>query len=1080
MITRALLWDSLREIRRYPARFFSILAIVAIGAGMFAGMKAVAPAMKHTADQYYDRQHMMDIRALSTLGLVEEDIEALEATEGVESVQPAYFVDVTATADATEYVFRVHSLPGVSEREKGYLNMPKVVEGRLPSGPGEALIEVNRNVDFPLGVGDTLTVSSGKAEDLSGTLAHTEYRIVGTAVSPYYLTFQRDSSDIGSGRVDLFMMVDEDEFLYPVYTEALVTVEGARALDSYSPEYQEAVDRVLGRLENLGEERAEIRLADIKAKAQAELDTAKADLDAKQAEYDQRIAEAELQLNAGENQLVAGRAALDAQKQAYQQQMAASAEMINQFDRQLDQAEAEYAAAAGQYSDTLQQAEELLAQVNAAVGYLREASATSDTQIASIQELLEAENLTDEQRALLEEQLGQAGDIQASADQALDEVEAMADGASADVASAKAQLARFERQLGSARAQLNQARRDLAAAQATAEAQFAAAEAQLAAGQEQWNAGAAELAAQKEAGAAALEDGRKRLAEAEDQLASLSQPTWYVLDRNKLYSYADYAATADRMDAMAALFPVFLFAVAALVCLTTMTRMVDEQRTSIGTYKALGYTRSGIAFKYVMYAAVASLIGGIIGVVVGIRVFPELLFNAWKIMYELPPMEPVRQVVLPIATVLVSIVLITITAYFSVRKELTAVPAMLMRPKAPRAGKVILLERVPAVWRRLSFSQKVTMRNLFRYKKRFFMTVIGVAGCAALLIAALGTSDSIKRMVTMQYGEIFLLDMEVRMEPAAAEADREAVLARLAKDDDVASVLPIAQVYATVQAPEDDMAAALIAPLEASQLANQINLRTSAGEPLTLPDSGAVITQKMAELLGVGVGDTISVDRGTGAFKKVTVAGITENYIFHYIYMSPAAYEEVFRLSPELSGAWVTLATDDLAAQDALGSSLIDRPEVASVTYASDAIEKSNETVTTLDGVVLSMIVSAGLLAFVVLYNLTIINLSERTREVATIKVLGFHNREVAMYVYRENVLLTVLGGLIGLLAGVGLHRLMMQGVEQDNMMFGNYIAGTSFLQAFGITLAFGVIASLFTYRKLMGVKMVESLKSIE
>lgn len=1081
MITRPLLWDSLREIGRYPARFLSILAIVAIGAAMFAGMKAVGPAMKHTADLYYDRQNMMDIRALSTLGLDEEDIRAVEAVDGVETVQAGYFTDVVTIRDASEYVLRVHSLPEEAQDGEEYLNMPRLVEGRLPSGPGEAVVELNRNVDFPIELGSSITVASGKAEDISSTLAHSEYTVVGRVVSPYYLTYQREPTDIGSGRVHLFMMVDESEFLYPVYTEALVTVEGAEGLSSYSAEYRDAVKRVTTRLQNVGEERAELRLAGIQTAAQAELDAATAELGTRQAEYDQGIASGEEQLNAAENQLVAGRATLASKRESTAQQLAVGQEAIAQQENQLNQSDAQYKAAVAQYSDTLQTAEELLAQADSAIALLDEATSTAEDQELELDELINAENLTDEQREQLQGLQDQTGDIQAYATTAIDEVTAMVGSASEDVSAAKAQMASFERQLATARAQLGAAKRELAAAEAQATAEFAAAEEQLASGQAQLDAGRSELAARKAEGATALEDGRRQLADAEDELARVSAPVWYVLDRDKLYSYADFAATADRMDAMAALFPVFLFAVAALVCLTTMTRMVDEQRTAIGTYKALGYRQSSIAFKYVFYAGIASALGGVLGVIVGMRVFPEVLFNAWKMLYELPPMERVSQVALPVATVVVSMVLIIATAWFSVRQELSAVPAALMRPKAPRAGKTILLERIPVLWRMLSFSQKVTMRNLFRYRKRFFMTVAGVTGCAALLIAGLGLSDSIKSMVTTQYGDIMRMDMEVRMEPASATADRHAVFADLRRDDDVESLLPIAQVNATVQSENGEITAPMITPLEPERLANHIVLRSpGTEEAIALPRSGAVITEQMAQRLGVVLGDSISVDRGTGVFRTVSVAGIAENYIFHYVYLSPDAYEEVFRQAPEPSGAFVTFASDDKATETAFGSSLIDRPEVASVTYVSDAIEQSAETVKTLDSVTLSMIISAGLLAFVVLYNLTIINLSERTREVATIKVLGFRRWEVSTYVYRENLMLTVIGGILGLLAGIGLHRLMIRGIGNEDMMFGTFISGRSFAEAFGITLLFGIVVSFLTYPKLMGVKMVESLKSIE
>lgn len=1081
MITRPLLWDAIREIRRYPARFLSILAIVAIGAGMFAGMKAVGPAMKHTADQYYDRQNMMDVRALSTLGLDDADIEAIRGVEGVESVQPGYFVDVIHTRDAAEYVMRVHSLPAAATDGKPYLNMPKLVEGRMPSGPGEAVLELNRNVDFPVELGSTITVSSGKADDISATLAHSQYTVVGRVVSPFYLTYQREPSDIGSGRVHLFMMVDASEFKYPVYTEALVTVKGAKELSSYSQEYRDAVERVTTRLANLGEDRAQIRLADIKAKAQKQLDDAKAELAARQAEYDQGIASGQERLNTAENELVAGRATLAAKRESAAQQLATGQATIAQQEKQLNESQAQYDAAVDQYGDALKTADQLLGQADKAIALLEETNSLAEGQMTDLDQLAASENLTDEQRTQLNGLLAQVTEIRTNANAAIGRVEKMVSGAKDDVAAAKDQMASFGEQLATARAQLNKAKSDLQAAQERAKTEFAAADAKLASGERQYDAGRGEFETRRSEGAASLDDGRRQLADAEDEVERLSAPQWYVLDREKSYSYADFAASADRMDAMAALFPVFLFAVAALVCLTTMTRMVDEQRTAIGTYKALGYQQSAIAFKYVLYAAIASVLGSILGVIVGVQVFPELIFNAWKMLYELPPMERVNDLVVPVATVLVSVLLITATAWFSVRRELAAVPATLMRPKSPRAGKVILLERIPALWSRLSFSQKVTMRNIFRYKKRFFMTVLGVMGCAALLIAGLGLSDSIKNMVTTQYGDIMRMDMEVRMAPASAVEDRQVALANLGKEDGVTSVLPIAQVNATVRSDKGEVSGPLITPLSPALMPEHVVLRNPADQkPITLPTSGAVITQQMAEQLGVRIGDSVSVDRGTGVFKKVTVAAIAENYIFHYLYMSPTAYEEVFRQAPELSGAWVKLTTSGRAAATGIGSRLVDTPEVASVTYTADVIEQSAKTVTTLDSVTLSMVISAGLLAFVVLYNLTIINLSERTREVATIKVLGFRNREVAMYVYRENFLLTILGGLVGLLAGVGLHRLMIKGIANKDMMFSNYISTLSFGEAFGITLCFGIAASVLTYRKLLGVKMVESLKSIE
>ena len=1083
MLSRALIRDALREVRNNPARFVSILAIVAIGAGLFVGIKAAAPNMKYTADQYYDAQNMMDIRVLSTLGLVQDDIAAIAATEGVRAVQAGYFADVITTVGGVEYVFRAHSLPETlaGDGDSTPMNLPKLVDGRLPAAPDECVVEANRNVSFPLGIGDTIELTSGTTAPVSDTLHHNRYRIVGTVVSPVYLTFDHGESSIGGGRVNLFLMVPHSEFAYPVYTEALITVQGARELDSYSAEYRSLVGRVVGRLQNLGEERAPLRLAQIKREAQAKLDEARSELDAERARYDQEIGAAEKKLAAAQDQIVSGQAALDARRQAFAEQIAASEETIRQFDAQLRSAQAVFEQSTSSYHRLLDQVATITNGAKQAKAQAEEALDAAVESIEQLQDLLDDDNLTDEQRSALTSVLGQQERIRDGAQSAIKASNRVVAAADKQVSKARSQLNSAKRQLAAARAQLDRAKAQLAAAKSKANAEFAAAQDRLDEARAEYEAGLAELATQKAEGAQKLADGERKLAAAQDQINRLSAPTWYVLDRTKLASYADYAATADRMDAIALLFPVFFFAVAALVCLTTMTRMIDEQRTSIGAYKALGYDRRAIAFKYVAYAALASAVGGTIGVAVGINVFPRVIFDSWAMMYQLPPMEQVPQAPLLVGAVLVSIVLVSATAYLGVRNELTAVPATLMRPKAPPPGKVIWLERIPELWRRLSFSQKVTMRNIFRYKKRFFMTVIGVAGCAALLVAGLGLSDSIGSIVHRQYGEILGQDISLRFTPTSTPVARTSVLAELGVDPLVSSTLAVSDVNATVKGPSSDFAASLVTPIDADDFGAFVSLRTREGQsPIALPAQGAVITEKLAAELGVGVGDMIAVDRGTGAYRQAVVAGIAENYIFHYIYLSPSAYREVFGADPECNGVFVKLAGHDRGAETALGTRLMGGGTVASVSYYSDAITKFKDTIKSLDTIIWAMVISAGLLAFVVLYNLTIINLSERTREIATIKVLGFFNREVSSYIYRENILLTIIGALAGLGVGVGLHRAIMVSIEQENVMFGNYVSGWTFVIAFLLTVAFGLVVSVFTYRKLTVVKMVESLKSIE
>lgn len=1096
---KSLLKDSFREIFRYPARFLSILAIVAIGTAFFAGVKGAAPNMKFTADKYYDDYNMMDIRVLSTLGLNDEDVQAISDVEGVESVRPAYTTDVATVARGVQFVFRVHSIPdsAAASPDASFINMPKLVEGRLPAAPGECVVEDNNNLDLgELGihVGDQITVNSGTEKGLTGTLTNSTFTIVGTVVSPYYLTFDKDSSEIGTGKVDFFMMVTDSEFTLPVYTEALVRVAGAEELSSYSDQYSNLVSVVTDRLDDLGEVRAPLRLEQMRAEAIAALEAAKAKLAAEEAAFNNQVAAAQAQLdqaardiNASKARLAAGQAQLAREKQNYETSIANAEAEIAQSEKDLADAEAEYATEKAQYDQAKTAYSQAKAEIGPAKAQAEDDVAAASKQISSITAQLENPNLTDAERAELENDLASAQASYNEASQQLaieNQIYAEAD---AQFAEADNQLKSAQAQLTSARAELNAAKKDLANAKAdgarkiaAAERELATAEAQIASAQQRYNSAAQQLASMKAAGSDRLEEAKRQLIQAQNEIDKMSAPSWYDLDRRSVYSYSDYNATANQMDAVANLFPIFFFTVAGLVCLTTMTRMVDEQRYAIGTYKASGYGNAATSFKYLNYAALASVIGGVIGVAIGIKLFPRIIFDSWSIMYNLPPMGEASQVPLLVATVVVAVVGITLTALAATRNALQSTPSMLMRPKAPKQGKPIALERVTSIWRRLTFSQKVTMRNLFRYKKRLFMTVVGIAGCSALLLAGLGIKDSIGTIVQRQYGEIFSFDLSVKFEPTNSQDVNEEVLASIRQDADVVSATKASILNATVDSGDDDLAASMIAPLEAEGLKDAVKLRDRRTQrAITLDDTGVVISEKLAKQLNVGVGDTINVDNSDGAFKPLTIAAITENYVFHFIYISPTYYEQNFGYHPLFNYTMVDLKPGSNMAEQ-LGTDLVATGKVADVRYFSSAANVLDQSIQSLNGIVWVMIFSSALLAFVVLYNLTNINLSERLREIATLKVLGFRNREVAGYVYRENMILTVLGGLFGLLVGVVLHRTIMASIEQEGVMFGDFVRIVSFFLAFLLTLGFGIFVNFVMYPKLNAIKMVESLKSVE
>lgn len=1082
---KAALWkDFSREIRKSLSRFISIFTIVFIGVAFFAGIKATAPDMKQSMDLYYDEYNLMDIRIMSTLGLTKDDIDAIRGIDQVDAVQPGYFTDVVSTIDSKELVFRIHSIPSdaVESQNKDYINRLKLTKGRYPERSGECVIEESSLMDTGLSVGDTIRVSSGKAKKITdGTLARDEFTIVGKAITPYYLTYDKGSSEVGSGKVNSFMMIPDKDFTFPVYTEALVTVKNAKQLNSYCKEYKDLVAKVVSPLENLGFDRSALRLDEIKKMAMDELDKNKKDFEEQKKLFNEKINKAEDDLNQAQMKLVKGQATLETEKKNFQENYDQASKQIADGEKKLAQGESEYAAGLAEYNKNMAEHGQDLERLNQTTTDINNQRSQANQQLAALRKKLEDPNLSEEEKQSTLELIALYEGLLSALDQATGPVNELNDFGQGTVKRSKEQLDRARKELDQESARLAKAKRDLAAGKREADAKFAAAEQDLKTGQEEYDKGKIQYEKEKAEGQQKIDEGQEKIIRAENEIEKLSKPQWYVLDRNSHYSYVDYEKTADRIDAIAKIFPVFFFLVAALVCLTTMTRMVDEQRGVIGAYKALGYSNMSIAMKYVLYAAIASFLGGVCGYFLGINVFPAVIYNSWSMMYTLPVLHTVQQIPLMVISILVGILVTTLSALGACYKELRETPALLMRPKAPKTGKKILLERINIFWKRLSFSQKVTARNLFRYKKRFFMTIIGISGCTALLMAGFGLSDSISQIVDKQYKEIFSYDLNTRYTATSTKEDQQRVMNILDGDSNVKSYLTSTEANAKARSNKDDISVTLIIPSDNEKFKDYISLRERTNQKhIEIPAKGVIINEKLAKELNVGIGDSIELDNGDGARKKVEIAGITENYIFHYAYMSEDYYKEIYRLPPKVNNLMIRLKETGAKPESDLGSTLVKDESVASVMFYSGIADTFKDTVKILNNIVIVIILSAGLLAFVVLYNLTNINIGERIREIATIKVLGFYNNEVSSYVYRENIVLSIIGSIAGLLVGVILHRFIMVSLEQDGIMYGNHIASISFLYSFLITMIFVVLVNIFMYRRLKNIPMVESLKSVE
>ena len=676
-------------------------------------------------------------------------------------------------------------------------------------------------------------------------------------------------------------------------------------------------------------------------------------------------------------------------------------------------------------------------------------------------QLSEARTQLDEQKAALDEQ-----------EEQLKTAEAQFGGSTPEIEAGKTKIAEAREQLSEGEKELETKESELAKAEETIKEN----ETKLADGRKDYEE------AKKEA-EDKIAEGEDKIAEAEADLTALEFPAWTVSDRNDMTDYSGYADNANQMKSLGAVFPVLFFLVAALISLTTMTRMVEEERTQIGTLKALGYSKSSIAGKYVFYALLATVGGSVLGVLAGEKIFPYVIIDAYRIMYQhMDGMVLDYQLDHALVASLVALFCTMAGTLSACGKELASMPAVLMRPPAPKEGKRVFLERIGFIWKHLSFSWKSTVRNLFRYKKRLFMTVFGIGGCMALLLVGFGLRDSIMDVVLLQYGEIQLYDGMLVLNEDASDAEVEALKKDLSSRSDVEESMDVYMKKHAAKGENGTCEVYLMMPEKLENFSDFIHTRNRiTKEAYTLGDEGIILAEKTAKMLGVKSGGSITVESRDGEEVEVPVAEICENYMQNFAYISPGLYEKLFGSVPETNNILFKGADSaDEAAIEKTGQELLKNKAALSVTYIGTLAGRLNDMLGSLDVVIVVLIISAGMLAFVVLYNLNNININERKRELATLKVLGFFDGEVSSYVFRENVLLTVFGCILGVVFGSALHRYVITTVEIESYMFGRIIKLPSYLISIAITFCFSILVNLLMHFKLKKIDMVESLKSVE
>jgi putative ABC transport system permease protein len=1099
--------DVLRSITNNLGRFIALLTIVGLGVGFYAGLRMTAPDMKASADQYYDSASTMDIRVASTMGLSASDIDAIAQVDGVKSVMPAYEADAIATLNGKQHTFRIHSLPeaatGEASRTSGddsadrdttytgdvsqasakgsYLNQLQLVEGRLPEKAGECVISADVVLETTPQIGDTVAIDSGTG-DLDSTFATRTLTIVGTVHAPYYVeSASLGTSTLGSGVVQEYLYVSESTFAadYPI-TEAFVTVTGACDLDSSSDAYQARIDEVTANINAIADAREEERQASLKAAAQKKVDDARAEYETAKADAESQLADALSQLESAQSQISSSESSLSSAQREYSSGVAELEQKRSQVEISFAEAEAQLSenqsevdsgklaleAAESEYAAGIAAWKQAKSEFDAKKQAYKQSGiqdpATEATLAAGKQQLREAKTTLDASAAQLEQQKSKLDAAQARIDSAREQLSATRESTNAQLEAAQQKLDSAERQL-------------------------AIGYVQLADGESSYEQGMASYESSRAEVDGKFASTEQELADAQEEVDSIEHPDWLVMDRTKNVGLVSFTSDADRVDHIAQVFPFMFFLVAALVALTTMTRMVDEERVLIGTYKALGYSRGRIAGKYLGYAIIASGLGSVLGILLLGKTLPIIIMYAYAIIYYVPTgMLSFDPLIVALSAGLGVGITVAATAAAAMA-QLRECPASLMQPRAPKAGKRILLERVPAIWGRLSFSRKVTARNIFRYKKRFLMTLVGIAGCAALMLTGWGLRDSINDIIDTQYGELIHYNASVTFADDASADDKDAVRA-VVEDDSLVTASTIVD-YRTmmlVDSEGSEHRIGLVSPSDSSEFASVWTLRDRLShENAFFDDDSVVVTEKLATQLNVGVGDRITVaaqdlmGNAESDHRELVVTAIVENYLYDYVFVGKSAYESAFGEAPEFA-TWYASISDTDGARDMFDQRVSAIEGVKTLAYNDETIKTYRSMLKSVDFIVVILVIAAALLAYIVLYNLTNINIEERVREIATLKVLGFLPKETYAYIFREILITVALGCLVGLALGVPLESFIISSAEVDQAMFGRVIHSASFFISFAMTFGFAFLVLFLMRGRLARIDMVESLKSIE
>ena len=1060
---------SIKEIFVNRKRFISIMLMALLGVGFFAGLVASGPDMRDSLDKFLDDTNTYDINIVSTLGLTNEDVDEIKKIKNTENVHGIYSKDISFKTDDKEFIFKA-----IEYSEK--INTPILLDGKLPENNNECVVEQDFLIDSGFKIGDNIEI------DEDDELKANSFKIVGSVKSPIYVSMERGTTSLGDGTIDYYLYLNKDVFDMDYYPNIYLNVNSAKIEKITTNKYNELVENVYKDIENIKEERETQRYNNIKEEASEKLQESIDEYEKGKKEGEEelkkakdKIEDSEKEIKNAENELETGKTKAKKEISNAKTEISSSENKLKKSEKEYEEGLEKYSKGVKEYNSNKSKLESSLDVLNDNLKKLKDLKEEIEKQIALIEDEIKNGNLENEDKLVLLK--NQLSDLNSN----IKEIESNKNKINNELSSAEKELNKTKKALDSAKKEidngykeLEKGKKELSSRESSLNNQFAKAEKEIEDGKKEIEDAKETLEKEEKKFNEEIKDAEKEIEDAKEDIEGIKEGKWYIFDREDDTGFSSFIDSINSMNNIATLFPIIFYLVAILISSTSMSRMVEEERGDIGTLKALGYSNLRIINKYIAYSLLSTVLGGIIGMFIGFILIPTVVWENYSIIYYLPEFYPKLRFSYGILGTVIAVICITGSTVHSAYKELKDEPSSLMRPKSPKMGKKVILEKIPFIWKRLNFSSKTTVRNVFRYKKRALMTIIGISGCTALILAGFGLRDSIKDIAEYQYGRVFEYDLVVSLN----KEDEE--LVNLVKNSDIVESVSLTDsLSGSISAEGIKRDTSIIVVENTEDFKNVANLRDiDSGNIIDLSNEGVLISDKLASLLEIEKGENITLTDSDNNEFEYKVLGIVENYIGHYVYINKDLYE-----SKENDFNINTLfikykeGNND---NEAFEEMLLDDNSVTSITVVENSLEHVRDLLKSLDLVVMILIVSSALLAFVVLYNLANVNISERVREIATLKVLGFYDKEVDNYINRESIILTCIGIVIGLIAGVFLTGFVISTCETENMRFARNILLHSYIYSILITSVFSIIVNFATHFVLKKINMVESLKSIE